>query len=546
MSKGSLRGLRRTDRPVLFGLLFLAMLGAAFTPAPNAAVEVVLGRSVGTPLETSPDSNRQLVTPSTADIAIGDGNTLLAAPAEVAEVTPVTARRPVAEASAGERTAAGEGSGEEDSDSGSGSLPTDSSTSQLSERGASSSSASVVSGSSSAAAQAPATVAPATTAAPTTTVAPRRTVAPTTTAAPASNSAVLGAVFVSPDGVDSPGRGGSASQAVRTLNYAVSLAKAGDTINVLPGRYEPMVISGRTDLQVVAPEGGVTLSSGSYELAAGVLIEDSSQIKIEGLRVERSLWGLRVAASQDIVLKNNSVFDVGQEAIHILEKSRGVRIQGNRVDGTGRRPGGNGEFRYADFGEGIYLGTGGFLSAGVVDDVSDVQIIGNHVSNTTAEAVEIKASVFDVVVRDNTIHDVDVHSGGAIAIGRQDRTYDANVVVERNAIWNVTTRNAWADGVAIRVSSPATVRDNVIFNTEHSGVRVDSELRNVSGSVSIDNNLIFDTGLEAIVDQSQSTGVPVSISGTITGNDADRVLADLGLEPGASSTRALIEFLRNR
>lgn len=350
-------------------------------------------------------------------------------------------------------------------------------------------------------------------------------------------------LYVSPTGVDRADRGLSIDEPLATPNFAVSIAESGDTINLLPGTYEPVVISGKQGLIVRAPQGGVVLTANTYENMAGVLIEESSDIVIEGLAVTKSLWGIRVFDSSGIDVLSNQVYDIGQEAIHVLNLSSDVTIEGNRIDVTGQRPGGNGEFAYADLGEGIYLGTGGTLANGQVDAVSNVRVVSNEVSNTSAEAIEIKASVFDVVVRDNLVYDIDVHSGAAISIGRGVRTYDANVVVENNAIWNITTRNPWNDGIGIRVSSPAVVSANVIWNVEHFGIKIDDELRNVEGSVDIRNNLVFDAGIDELVNDASAGQVPIAIEGTIAGDEARSAFERLGGVADGTLSTELFDYL---
>jgi hypothetical protein len=352
-------------------------------------------------------------------------------------------------------------------------------------------------------------------------------------------------LFVSPSGLDRADGGWNREDPLATPSYAASIAVPGDTINILPGTYEPLVVSSKQDLVFHAPEGGVTLTSGTYERDAGVLIEKSSGIVVEGLRVERSLWGIRVFSSNGVVVRENTVLDIGQEAIHILSRSTDVTVEGNVVNSTGQRPGSNGEFEYADLGEGIYLGTGGKLSDGQIDIVSNVRIIGNDISNTSAEAIEIKASVFDVIVRNNLVHDIDVHSGAAVSIGRGVRTYDANVLVENNAIWNITTRNQWDDGIGIRVSSTADVSANVIWNVQHYGIKIDDELRHLDGVVDIRNNLIFDAGISAFSNDAGESGVPITVEGTIEDSEAEELLGQLGQLRSGISPMVLIDYLND-
>ncbi|MFT7475347.1 MAG: hypothetical protein ACI81L_002285 [Verrucomicrobiales bacterium] len=350
-------------------------------------------------------------------------------------------------------------------------------------------------------------------------------------------------LYVSVSGIDREEGGWTPADPLASPSYAISLALPGDTINILPGTYDRIVIDGKQQLTIRAPERGVTLTSGMYERFAGVLVENSSDIVVEGLAVTKSLWGIRVLASTRISIQYNSVFDIGQEGIHVLGRSTDVTIEGNRVDLTGQREGNNGVLEFADLGEGIYLGTGGRLADGTFDDVSNIRVIGNEISNTSAEAIEIKASVFDVVVRDNLVHDIDVHSGAAVSIGRGTRSYDANVIVENNAIWNVTTRNQWKDGIGIRVSSPATVTANVIWNVEHYGIKIDTELRSVDGAVDIRNNLIFDAGIEAFVNDATGNGVPINAEGTIEDDDAEELLGQLNQIRSRISPQPLIDYL---
>ena len=268
-----------------------------------------------------------------------------------------------------------------------------------------------------------------------------------------------------------------------------------------------------------------------------MLIEDSSNVSVTNLQTERNLWGVRVLGSTDVVVASNTLLDTGQEAIHVGEHSTCIRLEGNRIDVTGQRSGGK------DYGEGIYLGTADTHDGGEFDVVSDVTIVGNHISNTTAEAIELKSSVENVVIRENLVHDIEVHSGGAISVGIGERTFDADVIIEENAIWNVTTRSRWADGIGIRLSSSAVVRSNVVFNTADYGVLLDENIRPVDGSVAIEGNLIFSTGRAEVVDRSAGTGTPVIISGTISGEEARELLEGLGQSLDRPSPVALLAAL---
>ena len=118
-------------------------------------------------------------------------------------------------------------------------------------------------------------------------------------------------------------------------------------------------------------------------------------------------------------------------------------------------------------------------------------------------------------------------------------------MVEGNAIWNVSTRNPWADGIGVRVSSPAIVRNNVIFNVAHFGIRVDDELRAVDGEVVVQNNLVFNNGREAFIDESVGSDVPVAESGTISGDEAVSLLAELDQNEATPAIEILLAHLES-
>jgi parallel beta-helix repeat protein len=348
-----------------------------------------------------------------------------------------------------------------------------------------------------------------------------------------------GTIYVASDGEDHP-NGGAAASPMRTLQFAVDQASAGDTIVVRAGTYESVRIKNRSDL-TLRGEGGATLTTNSYSSGAGVQIEGSTGITVESFRIQTSLWGVAVLSSSDITVRGNRVSDIGQEAISVKHGSNSVVIANNVVDTTGQRPGGIGGAEYREFGEGIYLGTGGLLDTGGADIVSNVLIVGNEIMNTTSEAIDIKASVINVTIRGNRIHHINVHSGGAIALGRGTREYRGNMIVEGNTIWAISTRSTWADGIGIRVSTDSVIRNNIIFDVEDYGILVDEELRSTGGDVTVENNFVLGSGHEAFL--SRSLNVPVHIIGNVEGPSAQSLLDQVGGGSPAQHISALVAAL---
>ena len=354
---------------------------------------------------------------------------------------------------------------------------------------------------------------------------------------------IPGVLFVSGSGSDEPGAGRFSDAPLRTPAFAVREAVPGDVIEIGAGTYAPFEIVGRTGIEIrTAPEGGVVFTSDSYTSDAGVRIADSQDIVITGLTFERLLWGIQVVASQEVTLRNNVIRDIGQEAISVREQSTNVDILENFISLTGQRPGSDDRFEFRTFGEGIYLGTGSTSADGSVDVVSDILIDGNVIQQTTAEAIDVKASVESVVITNNLIHDIDVASGGAITIGRGTRDFNADVVVEGNAIYNVTTWGPYSDGIGIRVSSTAQIRNNAIWGTQHRGILVDEEFRSIDGGgVEISDNLIFDSGNATIETRPQGS---VEICGTI--EDVSAIEAFDGSDTSDEAVRNLLRTVTSR
>ncbi len=342
-------------------------------------------------------------------------------------------------------------------------------------------------------------------------------------------------IFVSEQGVDEPGRGRQEDSPVRTSAYAIAMANPGDTVHFAKGIYEPLIVENKNGLTVVGDTTALPLfTAAGYGTGPGILIRNSSQIDLVGVRVEQSLWGIVIAESTDIAVFDSEIVDVGQEGFLIGENSHRIEISGNLVTRTGQRPGSNGKTDFSDFGEGIYLGTGGVLADGSYDQSTEIFIHDNEISFTTAEAIDVKPSVVGVEISNNTIHDIATANSGAIVISIGPRVSpDPMVLIEGNSIYRITRTSPWKDGNAIVLSAPAIVRNNVIWDVQHYGIYVDANF--VSGTPAqllITNNLIFSTGLSPIEDVSQNLDAPVEIfiAENLTGVDAQVLVADLDQE----------------
>lgn len=339
------------------------------------------------------------------------------------------------------------------------------------------------------------------------------TTSPPTTEAP-TTTVRQPVVHLSPAGDDGQ-NGQTPDTAVRTIERALALSQPGDDILFGPGVYPPVTIQNVDGLRFApSDEAAETLfTADSYDVGPGIHLVDSTNIEISGLSVSRVLWGVMVEGSSGVLVDGLTVFDVGQEGIMVRTESNDVTVSNNTVFDTGNRPGGNDEFPFTTFGEGIYLGTGGVKADGTVDTTFDVRVIGNEIYDTTAEAIDIKPSVSQVLVAENIVRDVSTTTSGAIVVGIGTRVSpDPQVVIERNVIFNVTRTSRFRDGNAITVSAPAIVRANVIWGTEHYGIRIDENVLSANGGVVVvENNLIGNTGLDPVSVAQIAAGVEIQV-----------------------------------
>jgi len=310
-------------------------------------------------------------------------------------------------------------------------------------------------------------------------------------------------VHVSPNGDDARS-GSSMNDAVASLERAAELAKPGTEIRLAAGTYVGrQSLSGlrgtaAAPIRIVGAGANTIIDGGNIDKSNTLLLEDSSHIRIESLTITRGIHGTIVTSSDHINFVDVRWHSVGQEALAVQGASSHISVRNCSIRNTGVRGG-----RYERYGEAIYLG-----SADSSSSVSDVEIIGCSISNTTAEAIDIKPDTQRVLIRGNTITDVDTANSGAIVswIGRAPKS-DPDIVIHSNVIRGVTTTSPYSDGNAINLNSPATVYNNVMTDLEHRGVIVQSTVDGAAGRVQIFNNTIYNARLQAFEDWSSGSKV---------------------------------------
>ena len=158
------------------------------------------------------------------------------------------------------------------------------------------------------------------------------------------------------------------------IQDAISVAGAGDTVNVYPGSYNPFAIIEKNELTIKSTEGAAsTTVSGDYIDIDGswyfatIMIRDSADVTIDGFEVVGGGWwtssdgiwityggtypdyggspraaiknnvihhkwhGISVSKSPDVAIENNEVYDTSGHGIYIASGSDGAVIKGNEV-----------------------------------------------------------------------------------------------------------------------------------------------------------------------------------------------------------------------
>ncbi len=323
-------------------------------------------------------------------------------------------------------------------------------------------------------------------------------------------------IYVSPTGNDR-NSGKSLRNALKTPNAAVAAASPGTAVCFDAGTYPPMKIAGKkgtADKPIIfqtvpGKERQATFTFGKLAGGIGIAVELSTYVEIRNLRVANSLKGIAFDSVSHCVMQGNLVENLGQEALrvgrlHTFDSSKRflgpdseyVQVVGNRVEGTGKVK--------AEYGEGIYIGTGAFRG----DHTHDVRVEGNVVNDIGAEGIELKPGTYNLIVRGNAFSNTHHEYNGAITVCVEgSETEDGNYLIEDNLVWNIKKVKYGVSGIAIG-NGNAVIRNNVIWAVEGGiGIRVYETFANPKALlVVIANNTIFCDGPNARILRNGTAG----------------------------------------
>jgi parallel beta-helix repeat protein len=217
--------------------------------------------------------------------------------------------------------------------------------------------------------------------------------APTATSAPSDPSAIA-----STGCPDHPVRVSSASQ----LTAALAAAKPGTSILLAAGRYVGNFVastSGTADSPIsLCGTSASVLDGGDIKSGYVFHLDGASYWHLEGFAVTNGQKGVVADRTTGALISGLTVSAVGDEGIHLRDFSSGNTVSDNTVSRTGMLK--------AKYGEGIYIGTAKSnwcsFSQCKVDASNDNTVSGNHISNTTAENVDIKEGTTGGTLSNNT------------------------------------------------------------------------------------------------------------------------------------------------
>ena len=193
----------------------------------------------------------------------------------------------------------------------------------------------------------------------------------------------------------------SSMEEIRT---AFDSAEPGDVIWIEDGTYTfppHMRNSGTSEdpIWICGSRNTIFDQSRKERRGAGFQFHGVHDVVIAGFTIKGATQGVFVDGSHRIVVADLDISSIDKEGIHLRANTTDSYVIGNRISKTGQL-----DVRY---GEGIYVGSSPSNWCQVTDcepDRSDRNIIElNVITDTTAEAVEVKEQVQSGIIRNNVV-----------------------------------------------------------------------------------------------------------------------------------------------
>jgi hypothetical protein len=250
--------------------------------------------------------------------------------------------------------------------------------------------------------------------------------------------------------------------------------------------------------------------------------------------------GLFVEASNNIILQNLKVHNVGQEAVRFRLNSSFVTLSDSTIYDTRK-------WRFN--GEGVYIGTSSSQQPNdpPYDNTHDILVKNNTIYNTGDECVEAKEGTYNVIIDGNKLHNclldpsiASLHWGG-IELMDQGKYYGSNPnhVIKNNIIHMTKT--------AIGVHTGATVFNNVIYGQtgDFRGISIDNADADIYVRRVYHNTIDLPNSRAIVVSGRASADIRNNIGPSSTGNIAaqkayfiNTTARDYHLAPGGAPINA--------
>jgi hypothetical protein len=209
----------------------------------------------------------------------------------------------------------------------------------------------------------------------------------------------------------------------------------------------PIVLGGSRNAVIDGKPGDVGTGT-QY----GLYVAGADYFQVRGITVTNVSKGIVLDESDHSLIDGVLVHTTGQEGIHLRAFSSDNTVSNNVVRRTGRNT--------ATYGEGIYVGSAnsnwGTYTGGQPDASDRNRIIGNVISETGAESMDIKEGTSNGVIRGNTFDGAGMSGSWA----------DSWIDLKGNS-WTVAGNhgtNALEDGFQVHGALDGWGNDNVLSN----------------------------------------------------------------------------------
>lgn len=282
---------------------------------------------------------------------------------------------------------------------------------------------------------------------------------------------------------------------------------AGGTYNSSQLGTNGIKIINKRNLTICSDIANPAILDGQYSSNFGILIQETTgttnNISVTGFEIKRTRFHGIFAGSDtsgkaggDIYIGGNNIHDATLDegaAIVVRKVTAGkiVTIEGNEIHRIDMDGVGSGR------GEGIYIGSGG--QGDLFGD--NVIIRGNYIHDMRGEAIDIKRHSRNITIEYNRLEDIGVWSQGAITLALDNlkggNNYDANIVVRRNCISNVSRLQSDGEGIVVG-NGNTLIEENLIYNIFNNAVDVYNDANGPGKTVTIKNNIFWNYGNQPV------------------------------------------------